>query len=126
MPMNTTLKPIPELETLSEEQRDLLHGWIDELGYRKAIARLKSELGLEITYNKLYRYYKRVLHKEPFDEMFEDEIVMADFLDLLNGKKIPYDQTGIELIMKRAFDLSCAREITPAQLASLLRIFHYK
>jgi hypothetical protein len=62
--MNTKLKPIPELDNLPEDKRDLLHHWIEELGYHKAIQRLREDSGVEVTYNKLYRYYQRVLHHQ--------------------------------------------------------------
>ena len=124
--MNTQLQPITELDSLPADKREILHEWIENLGYRKAMEKLKSEWQLEVTYNKVYRYYRRILQKQPFDDILEDEIAMSDFLALLNGKSVPYDQAGIELVMKRAFDLTCARQIKPSTLATLLRVFHYK
>jgi len=124
--MNTKLKPIPELDNLPDEKRDLLHDWIEHLGYRKTLEKLQSEWQLAVTYNKLFRYYHRHLKKSAIGSLLEDQLSMSDFLAILNGEPVPYDQTGIELIMKRAFDTACARDINPSTLATLLRVFHYK
>src|SRR3954470_16084911 len=104
--MNSQLKPIPELDNLADEQKDQLHAWLSDLGYQKTMEKLKAEWQIDITYNKLYRYYRRVLQKSDFDDILEDEIAMPDFLALQNGHPVPYDKAGIARIQKRAFDLA--------------------
>src|SRR5262245_8785199 len=123
--MNTQLKPIPELDNLPEARRDQLHDWLDTLGYIKTIAKLKQEWGLEITYNKLYRYYQRILQKAELDLVLEDELSVPQYLDLLNGRSIPYDKAGIQRIMHRAYHLIAEHGHSPTKLATLLRVLHY-
>ena len=86
--MNSKLKPIPELDNLSDDKRDLLHQWIEELGYHKAIQKLREDSAVDITYNKLYRYYQRVLHKQQLEEAEDDKLTMPDYLALLNGEPV--------------------------------------
>src|SRR4029079_15016208 len=103
--MNSTFKPIPELDNLPDDRRDQLHDWIEGLGYMKTIEKLKAEWDLAITYNKLRRYYQRQLNKAELDDALEDELTLQQHLDLLNGLAIPYDKSGIQRIMQRAYHL---------------------
>ena len=119
--MNTKLKPIPELDNLPEDKRDLLHHWIEELGYHKAVQKFREDSGVEVTYNKLYRYYQRVLHHQQFEQAEDDKLTMPDYLALLNGEPVAYDRAGIETVMKRAFTRACQPNIKPSELSALLR-----
>ena len=102
--MNSQLKTIPELDNLPDDKRDRLHQWIEELGYHKTIEKLAEELNVHITYNKLYRYYQRVLHKQQLDDVLDDKLTMPDYLALLNGDPVAYHHAGVETVMKRAFN----------------------
>src|SRR5687768_17224355 len=124
--MNTTLQPIPELDYRSESQKEQIHDWLAELGIRGTIEKLRDEWGLPVTYNKLQRYRKRVLQKDQLAEHLEHEIAMPEYLAMLNGRPVPYDEAGLALIQKRAFELAHEPKITPAKLATLQRIFNYK
>jgi hypothetical protein len=124
--MNTTIQPIPELDYRSESQKDQINDWLSELGIRKTLEKLRDEWGLTVTYNKLQRYRKRLLEKDQLTEHLEHEIAMPEYLALLNGHPVSYDQAGLELIQKRAFELLHEPKISPARLATLQRIFHYK
>ena len=124
--MNTTLQPIEELENLSEDQRDQLRDWLTELSIRKTMSKLRDEWSIIITYNKLQRYRQRLLAKDQVSEHLDHKMAMAEFLDLLNGNPVPYDEAGLALIQKRAFEAACAPKIAVSSLATLQRIFNYK
>src|SRR5687767_10656225 len=105
--MNTKLKPIPELDALPDEKQEQLHKWIEDLGYHKAMAKLQEDWGISITYNKIYRYFQRVLQKRQYEEHLDHQIAMPEYLALLNGEPVPYSEAGIQTIHKRAFELAC-------------------
>ena len=124
--MNTTLQPIDELENLSEDQRDQLRDWLTELSIRKTMSKLRDEWSIIITYNKLQRYRQRLLAKDQVSEHLDHKMAMTEFLNLLNGNPVPYDEAGLALIQKRAFEAACAPKIAVSSLATLQRIFNYK
>ena len=123
--MNTTLQPIPELDNLPEDKLDQLHAWLEKLSIRKTMARLKDEWSLSITYNKLCRYRARHFTVSQLSEHQDHALAMPEYLALLNGQPVPYDQAGLALVQKRAFDLAHAPNISVAKLATLQRVFHY-
>lgn len=124
--MNTTIQPIPELDNRSADQKEQIHNWLAELGIRGTIEKLHDEWGIDVTYNKLQRYRKRLLQKEQLAEHLEHEITMPEFLNLMNGRPVAYDQAGLALIQKRAFELAHQPKISASTLATLQRIFNYK
>ena len=62
----------------------------------------------------------------PSSEHLDHEISMPEYLALLNGHPVSYDQAGIQSIQKRAFEMLHTPNISAAKLATLLCIFHYK
>ena len=113
--MNSQLKPITDFDALTDAQRDQLHNWLDEgIAVHAVMTKLKDEFGFVITYNKLYRYWQRLLQSrlladpaDPTGHIDAAQNIRA-FLDLLNGNPVPYDQAGLTLIQKRAFEAACA------------------
>jgi hypothetical protein len=124
--MNTTLQPIPELDYRSADQKEQIHNWLAELGIRETIKKLHDEWGIDVTYNKLQRYRKRLREKEQLAEHLEHEITMPEYLNLMNGRPVPYDQAGLELIQKRAFELAHQPKISASTLCTLQRVLNYK
>jgi hypothetical protein len=124
--MNTTLQPIPELDNRTSDQKEQIHNWLAELGIRETIKKLHDEWGIDVTYNKLQRYRKRHLQKEQLAEHLEHQITMPEYLNLMNGRPVPYDQAGLELIQKRAFELAHQPKISAATLSTLQRVLNYK
>jgi hypothetical protein len=51
---------------------------------------------------------------------------MPEYLNLMNGRPVPYDQAGLELIQKRAFELAHQPKISASTLSTLQRVLNYK
>ena len=67
-----------------------------------------------------------MLEKQQLAEHLEHEIAMPEYLALLNARPVPYDEAGLALIQKRAYELALEPNISAAKLATLQRIFNYK
>src|SRR5687767_13969524 len=128
--MNTKLQPITDFDALTDDQRDQLHNWLEEgIATRTVMTKLKDEFGFDVTYNKLYRYGKRLLQSRLLVDTADHNDTAQNirtFLDILNGNPVPYDEAGLALIQKRAFEAACAPKLRISQLATLQRVFHYK
>ena len=128
--MNSKLQPITNFDALTDSQRDQLHNWLDEgVATRNIMTKLKDEFGFVITYNKLYRYGKRLLQSRLLVDTADHNDTAQNirtYLDMLNGNPVPYDEAGLALIQKRAFEAACAPKLRSSQLATLQRVFHYK
>src|SRR5262245_9894134 len=115
-----------KLTPLTELQFTTLHTWLEDLTLKQVREKLLSEFGIEMCDSALSRYNQTrdlarhtVEHKEGSEQV-------RDLLAIMNGQPVPYNEAGIELVMKRAFDLATAREMTPTKLATLLKVFHYR
>src|SRR5678815_4197710 len=120
---------IPQkLKPLTEDQFAQLHAWLDDPAdtYVKIRKKLLDDFGIKISDSTLSRYCQNRDLARHLTEKEEDTDSVRDFLAIMNGQRVPYSEAGIELVMKRAFNLATAREMPPAKLATLLRVFHYK
>ena len=115
-----------EIADLTEDQRTLLHEWLDLHSYRKVMELFKTEFGVPISYSKIQRYNA---HRETAEDLstYHDTTLDADALiDLYNAKPGRFDQAGITLIQKRAFEFAAEKDTSVSKLTGLLRIFGYQ
>jgi hypothetical protein len=114
------------LQHLDPVDLDQINIWLNDISLSDVRAKILSHHGIEISEPTLSRYNKRRHLAEQLLEHEADAETVQHCLDLLNGKPIPYDQAGLALVEKRAFELAADPNITPAQLATLQRILSYK
>jgi hypothetical protein len=120
-----TLKPITELDPLTEAERDQL--WADlhaGLAYNRAVRLLGAEHFIAIHRHRLIAWYQRELLRRGINDQLAGErrIAAAEFLQLLNGQTLPWSALMHARILRAAFLLTEDEEQTPAKLLALQRI----
>lgn len=120
-------KPIPEFEHLSPDQLEKINDLIRSATYAKAQREIEIRYGIKLSINKLFRYLHRLNAAEEFSSVDEELTVSVnDYVNLLNGKPVPFSAAGKQVIQKRAFELACAPNTSPSLLKDLFRIFTYE
>jgi hypothetical protein len=114
-------------QSLTDEQLNTLNQWLDDPActYQIIRAKLRELYNLQVSDPTLSRYSRRRVLADQTIDHDDSAHNIRTFLAIQNGEPIPYDQAGLALIQKRAFDAACAPHVPVAKLASLQRIFHY-
>jgi hypothetical protein len=116
-----------QLQYFSDEQLAELHDWLDDgVTYKDIRQKLLEGHGIKVSDATLSRYSQRRELAEQTVDHSDSAKNIRTFLALQNGEPVPYDEAGLALVQKRAFDAACARKVPVSTLAALQRIFHYK
>src|SRR6266545_8061934 len=115
-----------QFQPLTPDQLAEINDWLVNFTYQQIRQKLLDTFQIKISNSTLCRYQQNRDFSRHLIDREEDGPRLHEFLAILNGQPVPYDQTGIALIQKRAFDLACAPNVNAAKLNTLLRIFHYQ
>ncbi len=119
------LKPIRELDPLSEAERTQL--WTDlnnGLSYDSALRLLGAEHFIVIRRHKLFTWWHREHDRRELNVRLPSgyRLDPAQFFDLLNGQSLPWGDLLQTRILQAAYLLAQDENHTPAQLQTLQRI----
>src|SRR3954467_11064377 len=118
---------IPEFEHFTPEELDKVHEIIRSTTYAEAPRDIHVRYGIKLSTNKLFRYLRKIDCAEELSSIDEDVTVSVnDYVNLLNGKPVPFSAAGMQVVLKRAFELACAPSTSPSLLKDLFRMFTYE
>lgn len=119
------LKPIHELDRLSEAERDQLWFAMHEgLSYDRAVRVLAREHFAPIKRHRLYTWWHREDMRRQLNAHLPERsrLAAAEFLQLLNGQTLPWSGLMQARILRAAFLLTEEEDQTPSKLLALQRI----
>src|SRR4051812_20369085 len=118
---------LPEFEHFTPEELDKVHEIIRSTTYAEARRDIHVRYGIKLSTNKLFRYLRKIDCAEELSSLDEDVTVSVnDYVNLLNGKPVPFSAAGMQVVLKRAFELACPPSTPPSLLKDLFRMFTYE
>lgn len=108
---------------LSPEQREMLEGWLFEenLGYKEALERARTEFGLTTSLTSLVDYYQRLAQERTQREL-RDVKRMAGQIDKAEVDVDELGATAMTLVAKRMLQLAVMSPGKVRELVSLGRL----
>ena len=120
-------RTLPEFEHFTPAELDKVHEIIRSTTYAEASHDIHVRYGIKLSTNKLFRYLRKLECAEELSSVDDDVTVSVnDYLDLLNGKPVPFSAAGIQVVLKRAFELACSPSTSASLLKDLFRMFTYE
>jgi hypothetical protein len=119
--------PVPsEFAHLSPKQLEYIDDRLLTQPYADVQALIFAEFGIEISINKLFRYY----HKLALARLLEIPGTPAEgasqLQKLYNGEPVQLDEAGLEAIQRRALELAISPSTSPSLLLNLMRVFTWE
>ena len=114
-----------EFEKLTEEQLSQVNQWLEHHSYKDVRQKLEETFHIEITTDKLHRYFKKIEILNDLNEDLEDaKFSVHEFYDLLNGREV--STATSHLIDLRMFKLAMEPSKSVSRLVNLHRLATYK
>jgi hypothetical protein len=116
----------PELDHLSTKQLEYIHDRLLTQPYAEVQALIFAEFGIEISINKLFRYYHKLALARLLEIPGTPAEAASQLQKLYNGEPVQIDQAGLEAIQRRALELAISPSTSPSLLLNLMRIFTWE
>jgi hypothetical protein len=126
-PIQKPSSPIPsEFDHLSPEQLEYIHDRLRTQPYADVQALIFAEFGIEISINKLFRYYQKLALARLLEIPGTSAEAAGQLQKLYNGEPVQLDQAGLEAIQRRALELAISPSTSPSLLLNLMRVFTWE
>ena len=105
----------PEFDHLSLKQLDYIHDRLLTQPYADVQALIFAEFGIEISINKLFRYYQKLALVRLLEIPGTPAEAASQLQKLYNGEPFQLDQAGLEAIQRRALELAISPSTSPSR-----------
>src|SRR5215218_5719587 len=116
----------PEFDHLSPKQLEYIHDRLLTQPYADVQALIFAEFGIEISINKLFRYYHKLALARLLEISGTPAEAASQLQKLYNGEPVQLDQAGLEAIQRRALELAISPSTSPSLLLNLMRVFTWE
>jgi hypothetical protein len=119
--------PIPsEFDHLSPKQLEYIDDRLLTQPYADVQALIFAEFGIEISINKLFRYYHKLALARLLEIPGTPAEAASQLQKLYNGEPIQLDQAGLEAVQRRALELAISPSASASLLLNLMRVFTWE
>jgi hypothetical protein len=115
-----------EFDHLSPKQLEYIHDRLITQPYADVQALIFAEFGIEISINKLFRYYHKLALARLLEIPGTPAEAAGQLQKLYNGEPVQIDQAGLEAIQRRALELAISPSTSPSLLLNLMRVFTWE
>jgi hypothetical protein len=119
--------PVPsEFDHLPPKQLEYIHDRLLTQPYADVQALIFAEFGIEISINKLFRYYHKLALARLLEIPGSPAEAASQLQKLYNGEPVQLDQAGLEAIQRRALELAISPSTSASLLLNLMRVFTWE
>jgi hypothetical protein len=126
-PIRKPRSPVPtEFDHLSPKQLEYIQDRLLTQPYADVQALIFAEFGIEISINKLFRYYHKLVLARLLEIAGTPAEAASQLQKLYNGGPVQLDQAGLEAIQRRALELAISPSTSASLLLNLMRVFTWE